>query len=119
MTVEMQPTTPGGAAESESDIQVAICEYLASRKRCFWRLNTAPTANKAEDSWSFRRMPKHSIRGVPDIIVIRDCRFISLEVKTPEARLSADQVAFKKHVEKAGAQYFVVRSIDDVQRVGL
>jgi hypothetical protein len=59
------------------------------------------------------------MRGVPDIIVVKEGNFIGLEVKTDTGRLSADQVEFGRKVEAAGARYHVVRSIDDVQRLGL
>jgi hypothetical protein len=36
-------------------------------------------------------MPKHAMRGVPDIIVVKDGKFIGIEVKTKDGRLSADQ----------------------------
>jgi hypothetical protein len=67
--------------ERESDIQTSIYDYLAYRKVFFWRQNTAPTVNKSDDGWSFRRLPKYARRGVPDIIVVQRGRFIGLEVK--------------------------------------
>ena len=65
-------------SEKESNIQYAICDYLAYRKVFFWRQNTSPTVQKSGDGWAFRRMPKHSRRGVPDIIVIKNGQFIGL-----------------------------------------
>lgn len=105
--------------ERESDIVRAICDYLEYRRVFFWRQNTAPTVNKSKDGWSFRRMPKHALKGVPDIIVIKAGQFIGLEVKRDKGRLSLDQVAFRLRLEAAGGKYFVVRSIDDVQALGL
>jgi VRR-NUC domain len=66
-------------------------------------------------------MPKHAMKGVPDIILIKQPsgRFIGLEVKTDTGRLSPEQIEFRNHSEKAGGWYYVVRSIDDVQRLGL
>ena len=65
-------------------------------------------------------MPKHSKRGVPDIILVKQPsgRFVGLEVKTTRGKLSPEQIEFQKGSEKAGGVYFVVRSIDDVQRLG-
>jgi hypothetical protein len=40
-------------------------------------------------------------------------------VKTDTGRLSADQIEFGRWAKEAGAQYEVVRSIEDVQQVGL
>jgi hypothetical protein len=92
---------------------------LALRRHFFWRQNTAPAVNKSKDGWSFRRMPKHSRRGVPDIIVIKDGQFIGLEVKRPGTYQSPEQNVFEKDVSAAGGRYHVVRSIDDVVAIGL
>ena len=64
-------------------------------------------------------MPKHALKGVPDIIVIKAGQFIGLEVKREKGKLSLDQVAFRLGLEAAGGKYFVVRSIDDVVALGL
>jgi len=105
--------------ETESGIQSAICDYLAYRKVFFWRQNTAPAVNKSKDGWSFRRMPKHSRRGVPDIIIVKEGRFIGLEVKRLRTCQSPEQKAFEVDIVAAGGLYRVVRSIEDVQRLGL
>ncbi len=105
--------------EKESGIQSAICDYLAYRNVFFWRQNTAPTISKGKDGWAFRRMPKHSRRGVPDIIVVKQGQFIGLEVKRPGTSQSPEQKAFQADLEAAGGRYCVVRSIDDVQAMGL
>jgi hypothetical protein len=39
-------------------------------------------------------------------------------VKTPIGRLSPDQAEFGRRTIGAGAEYYLVRSIDDVQRLG-
>jgi hypothetical protein len=106
-------------AERESDIQSAICDCLAYRKHFFWRQNTSPTVQKSADGWSFRRMPKYAIRGVADITVVHVGRPYFLEGKRVGAYQSAEQKEFQTRAEAAGALYAVVRSIEDVQRIGL
>ena len=103
--------------ETESQIVSAICDYLALRKLLFWRNNNTPIFDPTRQV--FRAMPKHTMKGLPDIIVIKDGKFIGLEVKTDTGRLSADQVEFGRRAKDAGARYEVVRSIEDVQRLGL
>lgn len=101
----------------EKEIQKAICDYLSFRKVFFWRNNNTPiydTLNK-----KFRAMPKYTMNGLPDIIVIRDGQFIGLEVKRYKTKQSDAQKEFEKNCNKAGGQYYVVRSIDDVQAIGL
>lgn len=103
--------------ETESSIQNTICDYLALRNAFYWRQNTAPAFDWKTNS--FRRMPKHSLRGVPDIIVVRDGQFIGLEVKSATGRQSEDQKYFEENVKKAGGAYHLVRSLDDVKKIGL
>lgn len=101
--------------ELESGIQTAICEYLARKKHFFWRQNTAPLFRDGR----YFAMPKYSIKGVPDIIVIKDGYFIGLEVKRAKTKQSPDQKEFERRCKESGAEYWVVRSIDDVQEIGL
>ncbi len=105
--------------ETESQIVSAICDYLAARRVFFWRQNTTPAIQKSADGWAFRRMPKHSLRGVPDIIVVKQGQFIGLEVKRKGTYQSPEQKEFEHRVTVAGGVYEVVRSIDDVQAMGL
>ena len=105
--------------ETESQIVSAICDYLAAKRHFFWRQNTTPAVQKSVDGWAFRRMPKHAKKGVPDIIVIHQARFVGLEVKRSDGRLSADQQEFQRGCEAQGGHYHLVRSLDDVQRIGL
>lgn len=100
----------------ERDIQLAICDYLALRRYFFWRANTIPAPAK---DGGFRAMPKYGMTGVPDIIVVKDGRFIGLEVKRPGGKVSEAQAEFARACMRAGGRYEVVRSVDDVQRVGL
>jgi hypothetical protein len=64
-------------------------------------------------------MPKYAMRGVPDIIVVHVGRPYFLEVKRPKSYQSPEQRAFQKLAEAAGAYYAVVRSIEDVEALGL
>jgi hypothetical protein len=106
---------------TESEIVRSICDYLALRKHHFWRQNTAPAVQKSADGWRFRRMPTHALKGVPDIILIKPPhgQFVGLEVKRPEGRLSPEQKAFEAACQAQGGQYHVVRSIAEVQALGL
>ena len=103
--------------ETESSIQASICEYLAYKGHFFWRQNTAPTFDWKTKQ--FRRMPKYAMRGVPDIILVHVGRPYFLEVKRPGTYQSPEQKGFQRQAETAGALYAVVRSIDDVQALGL
>ena len=106
------------SAPLEKDIQFAICKYLEYKKIFFWRQNTNPIMNKK--TGSFRAMPKYSMNGVPDIILIIDGAFVGLEVKRPKIGVqSADQKTFEKKCKKAGGLYYIVTSLDDVLKLGI
>ncbi len=106
--------------ESEGDIQNSICEYLEIRGRCFFRVNNIPAFNRQEGGgFTMRRLPKFTPKGLPDIIVVAGGLFFGLEVKSKVGKQSPDQKKFEEWVKKHGGKYFVVRSIEDVQAIGL
>lgn len=99
----------------EKDIQMAICEYLSLKKQFFWRSNTAGLFDPTKKV--FRAMPKYGMRGVPDIIWIRDGRFVGLEVKRPKGKQSEGQKEFEHGILQAGGEYHLVTSVDDVMKM--
>lgn len=100
---------------SEAEIQRTICDYLALKRHFFWRQNSSGSFQNGK----FVKLPPYSMSGLPDIIVIRDGWFIGLEVKTKKGRQSKNQKEFQEKLEEAGGEYYVVRSIEDVQEIGL
>ena len=101
----------------ESDVQRMICDYLALRSYFFWRSNNISVYDPTRQT--FRAMPKYSMRGVPDIIVIKEGKFIGLEVKAKSGTLSEGQERFKELCMKHNAEYHTVKNIEDVQAIGL
>lgn len=105
---------------SESEIQTSICEYLDMKRRFFFRLNNIPAFNRQEGGgFTMRRLPKFTPRGLPDIIVVAGGAFVALEVKSATGKQSPDQKIIQSDIERHGGKYFVVRSIDDVIKIGL
>ena len=100
----------------ESEIQNSICEYLAIRKVFFSRINNIPAMTR---DGGFRKMPKYAKLGMPDIVCVVNGTFVGLEVKRLKGVQSEGQKAFQRDVTLAGGKYYVVRSIDDVQAIGL
>jgi len=108
------------AHQKETEIQSAICDYLTLRRIFYYRQNNIPaTFIDGTGNRQFRRLPKHTPRGIPDILAIKDGRPIFLEVKAEKGKQSEAQIDFEYSAVKAGAQYAVVRSIEDVQAIGL
>jgi len=102
---------------SEIEIQNSICEYLTVKKHFFWRCNNVPIFDATKKT--FRRMPKYSMKGVADIIILYQGRAIFLEVKMPKRYQSRHQKEFEKGVTDAGSCYHLVTSIDDVIKLKL
>ena len=113
--------------EKESDIQVAICEYLnivKNRRRFifFSPQNENFSAGKTRSQFSgadFGRIKKAKAMGltsgVADLILLHNGNLYALEVKTQKGRLSENQKRFRDDVLRAGGEYAVVRSVDDVR----
>lgn len=102
-------------AQLERDITSSICDFLELKKIFFWRSNNIPaTARDRQGKMVFRRLPKYTPRGIPDIICIKNGRFIGLEVKRENMKLRPEQAEFGIKCDLNGAIYRVVRSIDDV-----
>ncbi len=103
---------------TESEIVRSVCEYLARRKHLYWRSNNVGIYDSARGV--HRSLPFGSRKGVPDINVIDDTgHFIGLEVKKAGGRQSPEQKEFQLLCEKSGAEYHLIRSIDDVIEIGL
>ena len=66
------------------------------------------------------RSNPYNMKGAPDIIAIIPAenhigQFVGFEVKTPKGRVSPDQILFGKSSERAGARYYIVRSVADTK----
>ena len=101
----------------ETDIQHSICEYLALRGHFFFRTNNMPVFDHVRKS--FRAMPKYSMKGVPDIIVLHRGAFYGLEVKKPKGKQSIWQKDFENKCKSVGGNYHVVTTIEQVKAIGL
>lgn len=101
----------------ETDVQAAICDYLALKGYLFSRTNNSPIYDRTRGA--FRALPKYTRRGWPDICLISRGTFFGIEVKSDNGKLSKDQQQLGDEINKNGGLYVVARSIDDLQAVGL
>jgi len=124
---------------TEKEIQTTIIHYLQFRKDVFfWRQNSGSFTEKSKSVLSkivnsipglhssikarivgsFYRQIGHytctSVQGLPDIICIKDGKFIGFEVKTKTGRQRGTQKEAQKKIEKVGGKYYLVRSVDEV-----
>ena len=100
-----------------SDLVRSLCDYLALKKHFYWRSNNVGVYDVARGF--HRKLPFGSMKGVPDIIVLKDGKFIGIEAKAGSGRLSPDQAEFGRLCIKNGGEYILARSIDDLVAVGL
>lgn len=100
----------------ESEIQSSIIDYLQllekQGKLFLHRVNNMGVYDPKRKA--YRVFPKGAKKGFPDIIIIKNGLFIGLEVKTGQGKQSNNQKEVEKELKKHGADYYVVRSLDDV-----
>ena len=103
--------------ESEGKIQLDILKYLRKENVMCWRQGNHALYDTKTNT--YRENP-YAMRGVPDIIcILEEGTFCGIEVKTKTGRQSADQKFFEKRCDSRGALYHVVRSLEDVKKLGL
>jgi len=86
-------------------------------KRIFWiRINTAGVYDMKLGKY---RPSPYTMRGVADVLVIKDNFPIFIELKAKGGRQSADQVLFQKHCDAHAIEYHIVRSVDDLVELGI
>jgi len=100
----------------EKEIQLAICRYLKLKGHFFHRMNNVGVFDKERNAFRFNH---YGIKGVPDIYVYVKGKIIALEVKRPDTQQSPEQKLFEQVFKQAGGEYYVVRSLDDVMKIGL
>lgn len=90
---------------------VAACLEMLSVYRIFgWRNNSG--AFKTESGGFYR----FGAKGSPDILAICNGKFIGIECKVGHNKLSPAQVDFQRRVEAAGGNYWLVYSLDDLEK---
>lgn len=101
----------------ESEILAEICEWLCAQEYFFWRTNNMPVFGRNNaGKMTFRSMPKFSLKGVPDIILLYRGHFIGLEVKRPSGKLRPEQITFRERVIANGGNFFMVTSVEDTKK---
>ncbi len=99
----------------EKDVQASCLQYLAMKQYFFFRLNNLPVF----DGGFYRSLGDYVPPGLPDCVLIRKGRFVGLEFKGSSGKLSETQMECGKRIQEAGGDYYVIRSIDDLQKIGL
>lgn len=100
---------------SEKQIQDCIMNYLLINGVFCWRNNTGATTY--QNSQGRKRMVRYGKVGSADILgLLKDGRFLAIEVKRPKGKLTKHQEIFLDRVIESNGIAFVATSIDDVMR---
>ena len=103
----------------EGKIQSAILKYLKEKKYFCWRQNNGATYDQKMNNGLGGYRSNGVMGGVPDIILIPDDGiFTGIEVKTKTGVQSAAQVLFERRTKRKNGRYYLVRSLDDVKKLG-
>lgn len=97
----------------EKYIQKTILEYLQYRRYFVWRNNSGAFKNDSGGFYKFGDL------GSPDIFLVKNGCIYGLEVKNEKGKQSHNQKTWEEGFTKAGGIYKVVRSLEDVQSLGL
>lgn len=72
-----------------------------------WRNNVGGAVDRTGRAISFGE------KGASDIMAVARGRFVAIETKSAEARVSKDQLAWGARTERAGGRYVVARSLEE------
>lgn len=103
----------------ETDYQRLIIDYLTvlEKQNKLWFQRTNNTAIYDPVGKKFRSLSKGQKKGFPDIIVFMNGKTIGLEIKTPTGRQSAEQKIMEQKMKEQGAEYYVVKSLEEVKQI--
>ena len=100
--------------ESEANIQKAILDWGKVMRIPMRRMNVIGTPTKD----GFRPSPNKGMADIHCELIIAGIPVsVWLEVKNKRGKLSESQETFREGVNSYGGFYFVVRSIEDVEKV--
>jgi hypothetical protein len=93
-------------------------EWLAIKKYFFYRSNNIPVYSRNNAGYmAFRKLPKFTPRGIPDIVIVREGKYIGVECKRPGAALRPEQADFGTNLVLNGGFYYVVHSLEELQAI--
>ena len=103
----------GSLKESEASIQKSILEWGKVMRIPMRRMNVIGTPTKD----GFRPSPNKGMADIHCELIIAGIPVsVWLEVKNKRGKLSVSQETFREGVTSYGGFYFVVRSIEDVEK---
>lgn len=96
--------------QSEQQIQRQIIDYLTLHGWYAYKQDSIGTYDPVKNCYR-----KASSKGKSDIIAIRKGIVLFIECKSENGKQTSDQIYFESMIKSHGGNYFVARSIEDVQ----
>lgn len=96
----------------EKDIQKTIIDFLRYSGWFVVKNNTVGIYKQKTGKY----IPSQAV-GLADLTILKCGRVIMLEVKTPKGKQSDGQIEFEKNWKEKGGEYYVVRSVEDVEKI--
>lgn len=106
--------------EITNNLTNSIIAYIQYNHGAAWRVNTSgiPIIQNGRPVYGKNgkmRYRKSRNKGAADIRAIIKGQSVDIEVKSDDDELSIDQERFAAEVERAGGQYWTVRSFDEFE----
>mgnify|MGYP000998575080 CR=1 FL=1 len=102
----------------EAQFQAAAEHYLQYHKFTVMRINSSALVSEKTGTYlkSYKLCGRHDkeSQGFPDLIAFKNNKFLVIEIKAPNGRLSKSQKDFKVWWERRGHKYNVANNIDEL-----
>jgi len=95
----------------ESDIQKAMLEWLELKGILAFPVKNTGTYDPVRKC--FRSF--NGVKGIPDLTIIIEGKYIGAEVKNEKGRLGPEQKIMQGRIIEAGGYYIVVRSLEELE----
>jgi len=115
------PKARGKPKVKESTIQAAVIARLTLRGWAVVRMNSSTLAlnykGKTRYLNAYTIIDTGKSAGFPDLLAMKDGKFITVETKTENGELSESQIEFEQYAKRKGIPFFVVRSGEEMDEV--
>lgn len=105
--------------KTEAKIQVAIVQYLQSLGIWFCSIPNEAAGSGSSVKIRMSNLIAMGLRsGAPDLLAfLPGGRLLALEIKAPNGTQSQTQKSFQDRLENLGFEYYIVRSVEDVEEI--
>ena len=101
---------------SEKDLQREIIATLKRFPSIYWIRNNSISGKFIGRDGKIGWL-NNSKKGSPDLVLCKNGLWLGIECKSTDGRVSPDQRQAEKDIERAGGKYFVVRTIQEFDKI--